>query len=74
MIKFLKNLTVNFLFTLLPLFIFTGSADLISEFSVFSLTTRMILGGVLINTFLIKIKDSIKGYKDAFSKYYGSTY
>ena len=53
MINFLKNLTVNFLFTLLPLFIFTGLADLISDFSVFSLTTRMILGGVFVNTFLM---------------------
>jgi len=53
MTKFLKNLTVNFLFTLLPLFIFTGLADLISDFSVFSLTTRMILGGVFMNSILM---------------------
>ena len=53
MIKFLKNLTVNFLFTLLPLFIFTGSADLISEFSVFSLTMEDIFLGVIMNTLLM---------------------
>ena len=53
MIKFLKNLAVNFLFTLLPLFIFTGFADLISEFSVFSLTIEDIFFGVIMNTLLM---------------------
>ena len=53
MIKFLKNLTVNFLFTLLPLFIFTGFADLISEFSVFSLAIEEIFGGFFMNSILM---------------------
>ena len=53
MIKFLKNLTVNFLFTLLPLFIFTGFADLISEFSVFFLTIEDIFFGFFMNTLLM---------------------